>query len=122
MQCAIAQDQHQRNCELFEPSTQGGDLADEAARGAQAKADGDNPSWSPANAANVASTAIDFSTQIDQTNPFDSSCPVDQVLALGGQFGSVTLPFSTWCGSLQLIGKLVLGVCLLAAAFITFGK
>ena len=122
VQCAIAQDQHQRNCEFFEPATAGGDLATQAATGAQAVADGDHPSWSPSTAANVASSTIDFASQIDQTNPFGSSCPVDQVLALGAPFGSVTLPFSTWCPSLQLIGQVVLGVCLLAAAFIVFGK
>ena len=122
VQCSIAMEQHQRDCMLFQPETQGGDLGDEAARGAQAKADGDVPSWSPANPANVSSTTMDFDSQIDQTNPFDSSCPADQVLALGAPFGSVTLPFSSWCPSLQLIGQLVLGVCLFAAAFIVLGK
>lgn len=119
VQCAIAQDQHQRNCQLFEPSTTGGDGAVQAQRGAQAVADGDHPSWSPSTPGNESSTTIDFSSQIDATNPFGSSCPADQVLPLVGA-ASVTIPFSSFCGSLQLAGALILGVAWLAAAGIVF--
>lgn len=115
----MATEQHQRYCQMMEPLTAGGEIQHQAEVGRQAGTDGDHPDWSPASPGQVANTTMDFASGLDQTNPWGGECPADQALDLGPA-GHVTLPFSTWCSSFQLIGKLVLAVAVLGAAFIVF--
>ena len=119
VQCAMAQDQHTRFCQLMEPATAGGDLSTQSSKGQQAFSDGDHPSWSPSTPGNETSVTVDLSSQLDATNPFGGSCPSDQAFSLGnGQ--SVTIAFSQFCTSFVLVGNLILAVAYLAAAFIVF--
>ena len=119
IQCAIAQEQHARACQFFDPASQGGQVATDAQTLATARTDGDVPSWSPAHPSNAVVTQGDFATQIDQTNPYGGTCPADKVISLDSG-SSVTIPLSNWCGPMQMLGRLVVAVSLLAAAFIVF--
>lgn len=56
---------------------------------------------------------------INQSNPFSSTCPPDKVLAMHGF--SVTLPLSQACGALQAMGAVLVAVSLLVAARIVGG-
>lgn len=120
VQCAIGQEQHQRDCMLFQPETQGGTLGADAGVGNQARTDGDVPNWSPSHPSNAITTNLSWQSQIDQTNPIASACPQDRGIQVFGNT-SVTLPFSQECGSLQLLGKLLVGLTGLACLFIVFG-
>ncbi len=111
IQCAIARDQHQRHCQLLETHTTfsqaGADMAD-------------NDPFPQGHPHNDAETkTIDFSQQIDQTDPLGGgSCPGDRTIAIHG--GSVVIPFSSLCGPLSFFGQIAVACCLLMAAFIAF--
>lgn len=54
---------------------------------------------------------------LDQSNPWGSTCPSNQTL--GVFMGkAVVLPLSSACGTFQAMGALLVGVALLAGAFI----
>jgi len=59
-----------------------------------------------------------LSSQLDQTNPYSSSCIADQSFQVAGQ--TVTLAWSNFCSALQMVGKAVLAFALLGAVFIVF--
>lgn len=113
IQCAIAKEQHERSCSFFEPTGR-----DEGDKFTQAKSDGDMPSWSPANPANQASTSFDLSQKLDQSNPLGNACLQDESMTLVGV--PVTLPWSQFCSSMQLAGRLIVAASLLIAGFIVF--
>jgi hypothetical protein len=119
VQCAIAKEQHMRNCSFYDPASQGGDAANDVSRLQTARGDGDVPSWSPAAAANQSSTQLDFASGISQDHPWSTGCVSDQSLTLAG-LGTVVMPWSTFCSSWQLIGKLVIAVTFLACLGIVF--
>ncbi len=122
MQCAIAQEQHQRACTFFQPESQvGSAIAGEAGSYDTAKSDGNVPTWSPSHPGNVTSTDVDLSKSLDSSQVWISSCPADRVFA--APMGLVvTFPISQVCAPLQLAGNALLGVCFFIAAFIVFYK
>lgn len=110
IQCAIARDQLARNCTLFDTPTTFSALG---AAGATGDA---TPAGHP-RAAGV-STSMDFSAVIDQTNRLTGGCPADVTLQVAGR--SLVLGFSQMCSQLQMLGSIVVGFSMLAAAFIVF--
>jgi hypothetical protein len=121
VQCAIAMEQHQRDCTFFQPETQNGTVGDATSRFKTALTDGLSPSWSPAAAGNVTNTSVDLSTSLDQSRVWSASCPGDRVLS--GPMGlSFNFPLSQLCSPLQMAGNALVAVSFLMAAFIVFRK
>ena len=110
VQCAIAAEIHKRNCEWFDNPTELKNIGTQAMNG-QAKPDGH-----PGNAAE--SSSVSFSSTIDQTDRLGGGCPSDFSVTVMGK--SLTIPFASICDELQLLGSLMVGVCMLAAAAIVF--
>jgi hypothetical protein len=120
VQCAIAKEQHQRNCAFYDPASQTGPMADDAARLGTARADGDVPDWSPASPSKTNSTTLDFASGIKQDHPWQGGCVSDQTIALGGGGPGLVIPWSQWCDEMQLIGKLLVSVMFIVCAGIVF--
>jgi hypothetical protein len=120
VQCAIAKEQHERNCAFYDPASQPGPMGDDAGRFTNARSDGDSPAWSPTNVANVDSATIDFASGLSTQKHFGSSCVADQVVVLLHLGRAVVIPWSSWCSQMQLIGKLVLAVSALLCVGIVF--
>jgi hypothetical protein len=111
IQCAIAREQHVRNCALFDQET---DLS----RLGKAAATGGNPSDHPRDQVQVASFAL--SSMLDSSPLFGSSggCPADYAFSYAGQ--SLVIPFSQSCDVLHILGAMWMGICYLVAATIVF--
>ncbi|HEY9024436.1 MAG TPA: virulence factor TspB C-terminal domain-related protein [Burkholderiaceae bacterium] len=121
VQCAIAKEQHERDCAFFDPASTGQQGADQVNKFNQAVQDGDVPSWSPSSSGAQSSAPLDMASGISTDRTWGSSCVADQVINLvGGQ--SVVIPWSKYCDALQLIGKMVLACTWLVCAFVVFGK
>lgn len=110
--CAIAADQFKRNCEWFEDQA----AAQLATVGNAALTGQDRPPGHPANDASAQS--VSFASVIDQTDRLGSGCPTDVAVSVAGK--SVSIPFSSMCGNLQLVGNLMVGFCMFVAALIVF--
>lgn len=110
VQCAIAKEQAKRNCELFEAKSPLSDLGIASADGQAV------PSGHPGAAPDQRD--ISFASTIDTSDRLGGSCPGDHVLSTS--VGSVTIPLSKLCGSLQLVGQLVVAFGALLSAFIVF--
>lgn len=110
IQCAVAREQHIRNCQMF-AQTSITDIGNAAANGASAPGD------HPGNSTSIVS--MGFAERIDQTNLLGSAqCPADKVMYIASQ--AFTIPFSSLCGSLQLMGQVLVAICLLASVAIVF--
>jgi len=109
VQCAIVKEQAKRNCELFDATSDQSELANLAIAGGL---DGEHPR------ANGQSISLSFPSIIDQTNLLGSSCPTDVAFSVGGS--AMSLPLSQMCGPLQTLGSVLVGITMLAAAFIVF--
>lgn len=120
IQCAIAKEQHERDCAFYDPASQPGQLGDHAAKFNQALTDGTIPSWSPAASANQGSTDIDFQSRVKQTKHWGSECVADSVIASSTGGPGYVIPWSHWCSQMALIGKLVLAVGWLVCLRIVF--
>jgi hypothetical protein len=78
---------------------------------------GDRPTGHPGTLANT--TSMQLSSVLDQTQRIGGSgCPSDIAVSVMGL--SASIPLSTICGPLQTAGSVIVGFCLLAAAFIVF--
>jgi hypothetical protein len=63
-------------------------------------------------------TDMSFSSVINQTDLLGGGCPADTTFQIAGS--SMSIPFSQLCGPLQMLGSLMVGLSMLAAAFIVF--
>lgn len=111
IQCAMAREQHARNCTMFDTETA------ESTLGRQAAA-GNDPQASNYPTAPGKVESINLSTAIDTSNPLASGCIADKQIAFSTF--TLTLPFSVICPYLEFMGQIVLAFALLAAARITF--
>lgn len=113
VQCAMAQEQHRRNCAMFDTATTISDIGTNAATGQNPQ---DHPKNAPEN------IAIDLSTKLSSTPLFGASgqCPTDVQFSHAGF--AFSLPFSKWCPYLQLLGAAVMAAAYLSAGFIVFRK
>lgn len=108
IQCAIAKEQHTRNCELFAAS-------EASARGLAAATAGDRPGDHPRNGI----TSVSMANGFDQTNLLSGSCPGDQTIPIGGG-KSVVLPWSKLCEPAAMLGNVLVGITALACLGIVF--
>lgn len=113
VQCAIAQEQHRRNCALFDTPTTLSQKGVEAASGTD-----------PADHPRLNSQTVDFSlsSMIDSTPLFGSSgsCPSDVSLSVMGR--PIVLPFASICPYLTMAGAGFMMMCYLVAALIVFRR
>lgn len=109
VQCAIAKEQYQRNCRLFDDQTDlsqaGNDIADGQTQ----------PSGHPGSSPDVRA----WNSSFDTTNAFGNSCPSD--FAFNALGHSVNVPISGACDVLRVMGYAALAFTYLAAAKLVFG-
>lgn len=110
IQCAIAREQHQRNCQVFDQTSPhaliGLDALDNGPEGGP-----DHPRRDP--------TVREWSSALDQTDLIGGSCPSDISVPVGGR--SVVLPLSKICTPAQTLGPILIGLTALACLGIMFG-
>jgi len=115
VQCAIAQEQYRRNCQLFDDTgmKKYQDLANQAA-GA-----GLRPSDHPNNDKNVVDMG-DFSKSVDTSDSLgaSASCPADYGFVFMGT--ETVLSFSSVCDQARILGNLGVAVCWLVCGLIVF--
>lgn len=112
IQCAIATDQIKRNCQWF----------DDAAT-ALLKETGDaamNGQLQPADHPYTTATSqsVSFGSQLDQLDRLGGGCPVDVSVTVMDK--AVSLPFSSMCGPLGMLGNLLVGLTALWCVAIVF--
>ncbi|WP_291554698.1 virulence factor TspB C-terminal domain-related protein [Comamonas sp. SCN 65-56] len=103
VQCAIAREQHRRNCALFVDETLESKLyeAEKGKEGSQTEA-------LPGN------STVDLTPNINQTDALGGgACVGDKTVSVMGQ--SITLPFSVLCPYLEMLGNILVAVSLLLA-------
>lgn len=110
IQCAIANDQYRRHCQLFDTPNEFSTIGAGAMNG-QAQ-----PQGHPGAAPDVVS--LSFPSAISQTNLLPGSCPGDISIPFIGE--PIVIPISDACGSLELLGQLLVGISMLAALAIVF--
>jgi hypothetical protein len=113
IQCAMAREQHVRNCQLIDTETPLSAIGRNAANGQQ-------PSDHPAN--NGETSNFSLASMLDASPLFGGSggCPADVSLEYQGH--SLTLPFSRACSALQMLGNIWVGLAYLAAFVIVFRR
>jgi hypothetical protein len=116
IQCAIAKEQHLRACQMFEPTTAGGDWLHGAQTLATAKVDGDVPSWSPASPGMAVTSNFQWGSTIDQSSSLAAGCPGDIFIGNSG----LVLSLSSLCPYLGVLGAFIQSVTAIACAFILF--
>ena len=111
LQCAIARDQHKRNCQMFDDKTTESQLYDsEVAKGSNRDVTKDLPG----------NTEVDVAGKLSSEDVLGGGrCIAD--LSVQVWKSSVTLPFSNICPSLGYLGWVLVAVCSLAAFRIVSG-
>lgn len=107
--CAVALEQHKRNCQLFVDSSPESQLYD-AEKGKT------GPQYTSGPSVNIGPG------NINQTNPFAASaqCISDKTVTVAGN--TITLPFSQICSTLQHLGTVLLFIAFLTAYRIVSGR
>ncbi|MCM5681913.1 hypothetical protein M8A51_20485 [Schlegelella sp. S2-27] len=105
----MAEEQHKRNCTMFDTETPLSTIGNDAATG-------ENPADHPRNSAEE--TPINLSSMIDPAPLFGGSggCPSNVTV------GNYVLPFSRLCDYLPMVRAALLGFAYLVAAFIVFRR
>jgi len=104
IQCAIAREQHQRNCKLFDEKT--------SHPAYQAAVDGTDEQ--SADKLKAKAEQISVGTNFDQSGSgWAKACPADPEIALGFVQQSFTIPFSRICGPLEALSLAGVGITLL---------
>jgi len=112
--CAMAREQYNRNCMLYDidtPLSMKG--RDYVGWGSQA-----TPPGHPGAPANIQNTTFSFSSLINMQNEFGNACPSDRTFSGAGS--SFVIPFSQMCGPMQLMGQVMVAICLLGSVAIVF--
>lgn len=108
VQCAMAKEQHQRNCSLFETPTALSELGNQVA-GGQDPQSGSVPS--PSNASSVNISGVISSAASERV--LSASCvPTTSISVLGT---SVSLDLSSFCDTLAIAGNIVAAIASLIA-------
>ena len=104
IQCAIAREQHQRNCKLFDEKT--------SHPAYQAAVDGTDEQ--SADKLKAKAEQISVGTNFDQAGfGWAKGCPADPEIPLGFVQQSFTIPFSRICGPLEALSLAGVGITLL---------
>lgn len=106
IQCAIAVEQHKRNCELWTPTALS-DLGDQVASGADPEA-----SQHPALVSNR--QVFNLGNSINTSKQYAGSCPADRSITVMGQM--IAIPLSSLCPYLEMFGNVMIALALLGAA------
>lgn len=109
VQCAIAKDQHDRNCQLFDNQT---DISNKGVAAVAAGASG-------VSSVGVSDVSLDFASKLDQQDRLPGACPGDRVVPVY-KGTSITIPFSKVCELAGSLSKALIAFSMLAAAFIVF--
>lgn len=114
VQCAQAQAAYDLSCTIKTDPQNTTVLAGAGAIGA-----GDQPGDHPANSEQTVS--FDLASRLDSLPLFGSSgdCPSDVSASVGGR--AITLPFSTLCPYMRMLGAALMACAYIAAAKIVFG-
>jgi len=113
IQCAMAREQHTRNCQLFEGTHDTRTVAENALNGVP------DPSH-PGADGNVSSVAID--EMIDRSPIIGAgSCPADVSYAIP-ILGTMVVPWSNMCSWLELMGTILVAAAGVTWLFIVFGS
>lgn len=110
IQCAIAKEQHARNCALIDATNVHTVLADNLIAGT-------DPVLNPAAEGQRTTAAVSGLT--DRARQLGTSCPADIQYSIGGQ--QVTLPISNLCGPMEWLGQLAVALTLLAGLRVALG-
>lgn len=112
IQCAIAQDQHKRNCQLFDTSTTLSDLGNKVTSGVDdfGSLSGDAAIVGPAQRTN-----INLPGTLSASKVLPGGCIPDKSFTLWGGT-NFTLPFSSLCPYLRMMGLVVLAFAYLSAS------
>jgi len=104
--CAIAREQHIRNCQFYAESTEAELYAQIAA--------GTDPLAAQCTSGECSNRdQVDMSTTLNTTNRYAGTCPSNQTFVVMGQ--DVTLPWSNICPYLELMGRVVVAFAMVAA-------
>lgn len=115
LQCAIAKEQHRRNCELFEKDTDSNSLTNKALNGTDDKS---------AEALKASAAQLNVTSSFDQSGlGWSHSCPADPRIPLGfgGSNTEFTIPFSRICGPLGVLSLAGVGITLLGCGVWVLG-
>lgn len=115
VQCAIASEQHQRNCEVFEDTK----LLPQVGVG-QSATDGTGSGHFVESEDSSPFSLASYVQQFENTLNLPSTCIADQSIPFAG--GSVVLPFSEYCDVLRAFGYAGNGVTMVVALGIVFGS
>jgi hypothetical protein len=98
----MAREQHKRNCALFD------DVTAEVTEGLAHIAAG------AASGVKYSQSEVDIGArfQAAEVNPFSSACPPDLPLGIG----SLVVPLSSYCGTLEMLGRILVALTWLSAA------
>ena len=103
VQCAIAREQHRRNCAMFVDESNESKLYDNEKNKEGSQAD-----------LLVGNESVDLGGRIDQTDALGGgSCIADRNVTVMGH--SISLPFSSICPYLEILGNILIAVSLLLA-------
>jgi len=106
VQCAMAKEQHTRNCRLFD------DVTTESTLGQALQADNDPlKSQFPTDASQR--QTVNFSNIVQATRTLGSQCPQDLTVTISGR--NVAIPFSNLCTPMTWIGHVIVALCLVGA-------
>lgn len=108
IQCAIAKEQHERNCELWAET-------DQAALFGQAIT-GNDPGLDALDRSQA--ETVDFSNVIDTTRTIGAGCIDDRNIDVMGH--TITIPFSKLCPYLDIMGTIAVAFAMISAAAIIF--
>lgn len=111
IQCAMAKDQLQRNCQALDADTDANSVTNQALSGADKLNTGEMRAEAKANPVQVGS----FNTS---GRGWSRSCPADPVIAIPWARGNntqFTIPFSRACGSLALLANAAVAITLLGS-------
>lgn len=111
VQCAMAKEQHKRNCTMFDTATPLSTLGDQIAAG-------NDPLASSYPTAPGQQQTVNLSTAIDTSNPFATGCLQDKSFTI--MTTTLVIPFSNICAYLEMMGQIVLVFSLLMAARIMY--
>lgn len=114
VQCAMATEQHKRNCELFEKDTDASSPLNKALNGTDEQS---------ADKLKEKADQVDVPSSLDQGGlGWGSGCPQDPEISLpfaGGR--SFSIPFSRICGPLNILALAGVGITLLGCAIWVVG-
>lgn len=112
IQCAIAREQHQRNCVLYDTATPLSDLGNALAAGTDSGVD-----QNPAKASNR--QTVDLPGTLNTSKSISAVCMPD--LTVQVMSTSLVIPFSIICPYLEIMGRIVIAFSLIAAGRIISG-